>query len=159
MNNQSPIKVKSKRSKAKSGRWLRRIIFAVMMPIALLLLSLFLLTAMDNGATNELSDFLDGIWWQATALRLVLYLLLAFLILPSMIKRAADKNEQAIALLSIKAKQAEEADEQLYYESLIDRKKAQATAFAGYLNHRLWIFMGFVVFDLAVVQLPYFLRG
>lgn len=139
--------------------WWKKLLVAVMWPTLLILIAAVVLSLLGNEAADSMSNTVERLWLPSTLFRLGVYLVIAFLIAPQMLKRLINKNAQDIDLLEAELERVAEAlptDNELTH--LIDRAKVQGRIYLC-LRKRKWILLIILLgFDLLTVQLPYLLR-
>ncbi len=103
----------------------------------------------DN--VHGMDQFIDRIWWPASAGRLVIYALLAWLVFPLVVRR---REQHALAQLNRLANAEEEStDEWSVWHA--HRQHLQRVG-----RRAPWVFLALVGSDLVMAQFPYWLlRG
>ncbi len=143
------------------SKWLfvKRIGWAIFMPILLFFFAVILLTlAGGSGVTEEVSDTLSNIWLPMTFIRLAVFIVLAYHVIPFFIHRSMRKNEYRREQLIFQYENSTSENEQNIIGNMIIRIENQLTAYEKYLTHRYWILIALVIFDVLMVQLPYWIR-
>lgn len=143
------------------SKWhiVKRIGWAIFMPILLVIVAgLLLVLTGGSGITEKVSDTLSDIWLPMTFIRLAAYIVLAYHVIPFFIRRSAMKNEYRREQLIFQYDNSESENEQNIIGNMIMRIENQLVAYEKYLTHRYWILIALVIFDMLMVQLPYWIR-
>ncbi len=138
--------------------WLKRLLWAIALPIALFILSIVLLNIFGTQTIEKLNSALQSFWLPATIFRITIYLLIAFVIVPKMLSQGQAKNDSTIQTIKddIAQNQINSDDDFLY--QLLKKAEAQQRIYNYLLNRRYLILIGLIVFDMITLQLPYFLK-
>ncbi len=140
-------------------RILRRIGWAILMPILLVIAAgLLLILTVGSGVTEKVSDTLSDIWLPMTFIRLAVFIVLAYHVIPFFIRRSMRKNEYRREQLIFQYDNSTSENEQHIIGNMIMRIENQLLAYEKYLTHRYWILIALVSFDVLMVQLPYWIR-
>ncbi len=140
-------------------RILKRIGWAILMPILLVFVAgILLVITGSSDITEKVSDTLSDIWLPMTFIRLAIYIILAYHVVPFFIRRSAIKSEYKREQLIWQYDNSESESEQNIIGNMIIRIENQLTAYEKYLTHRHWILIALVIFDVLMIQLPYWIR-
>lgn len=143
----------------KRGYWLKRIGWAVLLPILLFFLaSLLLFFGGGSGVTEKVESVLAQMWLPLTFIRLGVYIILSYHILPFFIRRAADKSEHQLLRLEQIHQQSQSLEEQYMLEDKLKQISSQLFAFERYLQNRYWLLIALIAFDVIMIQIPYWIR-
>ncbi len=103
----------------------------------------------DN--VHGMDQFIDRIWWPASAGRLVIYVLLAWLVFPLVVRRRAQ-------LILIQLDKLATTGEESSAERPVWQARLQHLHRVGRRTH--WVFLALLASDLVMAQFPYWLlRG
>lgn len=145
---------------AKPGKkhWLKRLAWAILMPILLIFLGGLLLVLTGSDFTTSVTDTLSRVWLPLTLIRFAVYLILAYHIVPIFIRRADAKNNNKIMALRMYRQQSENGIDQQQLDGMIYQAQKQGEAYATYLSHRYWILIVLLLFDVFMIQIPYLIK-
>lgn len=141
--------------------WWRRIGYALIAPIVLLIIATIVLNMFSTDSTESIAQAVDKYWLPTTIARLVLYCVLAFLIVPTMLKHLVSKSKNDISALH-HAISEEELSVKVHHQNPLviqyQRAKAQHKVYLQLLRKRWVVFMILIGFDVLTIQVPFLLR-
>ncbi len=132
-------------------RFRRTLLFGVMVGVALVgiaYLGPYLVDTLTPARLATTQTFIEQIWWPATGLRLAVYVVLAFGVYPAWVRghtRAPKAQQCALPPVGVDAWADQERR----------RLEARLQHLVRAEQRGFWVFLGFLISDLLLAQIPY----
>lgn len=151
--------------------WLKRLGFALLMPIALCVLGAVILTLLGGDSSKKIADTLQSIWLPLSVLRLLAYVVVAYWLVPMMLRRKRQQSLEAVQYWQQRLKQYQanhdnkqgddgtaQSHEWGNLQWAYKQAQQQQRAYEQLLQHRHRLLLIFLLFEVITVQLPFWLK-
>lgn len=155
--------------------WLKRLGFALLMPIALCILGAAILALLGGDSSDKIADTLQSIWLPLSVLRLLAYIVVAYWLVPMMLRRKRQQSLETVQYWQQRLKQYQANHDNNHGDDqgddceaqspdleslqwLHNRAQQQQRAYEQLLQHRYRLLLIFLLFEVITVQLPFWLK-
>lgn len=145
-------------SQSKKGGWLQRLGFALLMPVVLFLSGLLILSALGADSSDKIADTLQTLWLPLTVLRLIAYIIIAYFIVPIVLRRKRDKYHDKARYWQDCLAQCQDSEDEQGLQWEYDNARHKQHAFEQLLQHRYRLLLIFWLFEVVTIQLPFWLK-
>lgn len=137
---------------------IKRLFWALMLPLGLFVLALLILSVSNEQTANTLGGWLKSVWWYVTAVRVLVYIFIVYGLIAFVISERQQNAEAEITRLasilddtSLELSQSDINDieqQQSFYQY-------QASKLATFRAKRVFIFASLLLMDMLLLQIPY----
>lgn len=136
---------------------MKRIAFALLIPMGLFLMGLLLLKVMGTQASQGIDALLNQWWLPMTIIRSCVYFMLALFVIPLWLGKQQAQLQQQLEELQQQVAIDTESDTQAMQE-YCDVLAVRIQRYDYLLSHKVWLLMMFCVFDVLTIQLPFWIK-
>lgn len=136
---------------------MKRIAFALLIPMGLFLMGLLLLKVMGTQASQGIDALLNQWWLPMTIIRSCVYFMLALFVIPLWLGKQQAQVCQQLEQLKQQVAIDTESDTQAMQE-YCEMLSVRIQRYDYLLSHKVWLLMMFCVFDVLTIQLPFWIK-
>ncbi len=136
-------------------KW-RRLFLALLVPLGLFILGLFLLKFLGTGVSGSIADLLNTWWLPITAARLLVYGVLAYGLLPLWLGKQYDQLTAQYQQCQAQLGESENDNDNIAYHCRMLQARQQRCE--QLLSRKCYLFIMLLAFDALTIQLPFWLR-